>query len=384
MKRLVLALVGLALTAASAPAQDAQDILRRAGEAYESMVEYRFDANVSIGMEGAVQQAMEVGMVIAAEEPDRVRIEMNGPKVSLVIITDGDSTWTYMPHLKQYMAAPGALNPGELGASVPDFLSEYSKIADGVQSARVLREESVQIEGRSYPCYVIEVQYEPGSGIAQADSTAKTVWIAKEKHLVLRDETRAYLTQTPFGGPVHLNETRAISSFTVGEPLASSLFVFTPPDDVSRVAPQEAEEEPTMEGKPAYGFELERLDGGKMSLASLRGKVVLVNFWATWCGPCRVEMPMLQKLYEEYRGQGLEVVAVSVGEPRTDVAPFIQTHGFTFPVLLDEDTATANAYLAGAIPMSLIIDRDGVVRHQFSGAAPEEVVRGALQDVGIQ
>ncbi|HET6569069.1 MAG TPA: redoxin domain-containing protein [Rhodothermales bacterium] len=384
MKRLVFVLVGLALATLPASAQDAQDILRRTAEVYQGMQEYRFDANVSIEMEGTVQQAMDVGMVIAARKPDHVRIEMNGPKVSLIIVTNGDSTWTYMPHLKQYMAAPGGLNPGELGASVPDFLAEYSKIADGVQSAEILREESVQIEGQSYPSYVVRVQYEPGSGIAQADSTAKTVWIDEKQHLILRDETRAYLTNTPFGGPVHLNETRTIHSFTVGEPLSASLFAFNPPADVSRVEPQEAQQEATLEGKPAYDFELERLDGGTMSLASLRGKVVLVNFWATWCGPCRVEMPMLQKLYEEYRDEGFEVVAVSVGEPRTDVAPFVKTNGFTFPVLLDQDTAIANAYMAGAIPMSVIIDRDGVVRHLFSGAAPEEVVRRALQDVGIQ
>jgi len=111
----------------------------------------------------------------------------------------------------------------------------------------------------------------------------------------------------------------------------------------------------------AKPFEVPTPDGGKLSLADFRGRVVLLNFWATWCGPCKEEMPAMERLYQKHRASGLVVVALSNdSEGSTQrVARFIKESGFTFPVGLDPRLKVAGLYSVRVLPSSLVIDRKG-------------------------
>jgi peroxiredoxin len=111
----------------------------------------------------------------------------------------------------------------------------------------------------------------------------------------------------------------------------------------------------------AEDFSLETLAGKKVSLASFRGKVVLLSFWATWCGPCKIEMPAMEKLYQQMKAKGLEILAVDVSEDKAVVSSFIAKYGYTFPVLMDTQGEVSGSamYSAGAIPVNYIIDRSG-------------------------
>jgi peroxiredoxin len=109
----------------------------------------------------------------------------------------------------------------------------------------------------------------------------------------------------------------------------------------------------------AHDFELPTLDRGTLRLSSLRGKVVFVNFWATWCDPCKEEMPGMERLYQRFRDRGLVVVAVSVDSQVSRVAPFVRERRFSFPVGLDGRMAVANLYTVRALPSSFIVDRQG-------------------------
>jgi peroxiredoxin len=117
-------------------------------------------------------------------------------------------------------------------------------------------------------------------------------------------------------------------------------------------------------GRLAPGFELSDIDGQSVLLESLRGQYVMLNFWATWCGPCRAEMPFMQGIYEntEWSESGLLIVAVNVGESASQARAFMDDFGFGFRVLLDSDTKTAAAYNIRGIPTTFFIDRDGVIR----------------------
>jgi thiol-disulfide isomerase/thioredoxin len=108
-------------------------------------------------------------------------------------------------------------------------------------------------------------------------------------------------------------------------------------------------------------FTLETLAGKSVSLSSYKGKIVLLSFWATWCGPCQIEMPAMEKLYQQMKGKGLEVVAVDVREDKSTVSSFIKKQGYTFPVLLDVkgDVSGSEMYAAGGIPVNYLIDRKG-------------------------
>lgn len=109
----------------------------------------------------------------------------------------------------------------------------------------------------------------------------------------------------------------------------------------------------------APDFTLEDLSGKQTSLKSLRGKVVFLNFWATWCVPCRQEMPTMEKLHRELKGQGLEVVAVNFRESKTEVRKFFDELGLTFKALLDKDGKVSEEYGAWSIPLSYFINRNG-------------------------
>lgn len=119
--------------------------------------------------------------------------------------------------------------------------------------------------------------------------------------------------------------------------------------------------EPVPEGRTAApDFTLDRLGGGTVRLADLSGRVVLLNFWATWCPPCRAEMPSMERLYQTYRDRGLIIVAIDYRERPTQVSPFVTELGLTFPVAFDRDgTVTDTRYPTGGLPTTYLIDRRG-------------------------
>ncbi|MDP1947580.1 MAG: TlpA disulfide reductase family protein [Nitrospirota bacterium] len=122
-------------------------------------------------------------------------------------------------------------------------------------------------------------------------------------------------------------------------------------------------------GEPAPNFRLRDLNGQMVSLSDLRGKVVLLNFWATWCGPCRVEMPAMEELYRTFSRNDFEILAVSTDAQGASITrPFQQENHLTFPILHDADYRVGLTYGARSLPMTFMVDRQGIVRHQIFGA----------------
>jgi len=121
-------------------------------------------------------------------------------------------------------------------------------------------------------------------------------------------------------------------------------------------------------GRYAPEFKLTDINGKRVALSDLRGKVVLLNFWATWCGPCRAEMPSLGNLYEALKGKGFVVIAVSVDTSEKPVKPFVSEKRISFPVLMDKDKEVAfDQYGVFGLPTSFLIDRRGVIVEKFMG-----------------
>ncbi len=118
---------------------------------------------------------------------------------------------------------------------------------------------------------------------------------------------------------------------------------------------------------PAPDFTLRTLDGQNLRLGEQRGRVVMVNFWATWCGPCRQEMPHLNRLYEKYRPSGFVLFGVNVDEDTRNAAAVAGKLGIKFPVLPDADKKVSKQYDLNAMPSTVLIDRDGKVRHVHRG-----------------
>lgn len=118
---------------------------------------------------------------------------------------------------------------------------------------------------------------------------------------------------------------------------------------------------------PAPDFTLKTLEGPNLRLQEQRGKVVLLNFWATWCGPCREEMPQLNKLFEKYKPLGFTLLGVNVDEDSRNAAGVATQLGVKFPVLLDSDKRVSKLYQLSTMPSTVMIDRDGRVRFLTRG-----------------
>jgi thiol-disulfide isomerase/thioredoxin len=115
-------------------------------------------------------------------------------------------------------------------------------------------------------------------------------------------------------------------------------------------------------------FSLPLLEGKEQKLSALKGKVVFLNFWATWCGPCRVEMPSMENLHQRFKDQGLEILAVNCQEKSTEVLSFMKGNKFTFPAALDTSGNISSRYGVRAIPTTCIIDRDGKIIIRVAGS----------------
>ncbi len=160
-------------------------------------------------------------------------------------------------------------------------------------------------------------------------------------------------------------------------------------------APQQMEEtsgipdsdghEPVAAGKKAAPFKLTDLQGDSVSMTDLHGKVVFLNIWATWCAPCREEMPSMEKLYEQLHGdKGFVMLAISQDtSSREEVMAYVKKHGYHFDVLLDPKNAVAEAYNVSVVPETFIIDREGRIVAHHSGAFDwsQPAIRDALEEL---
>jgi thiol-disulfide isomerase/thioredoxin len=121
------------------------------------------------------------------------------------------------------------------------------------------------------------------------------------------------------------------------------------------------------EGKLAPDFILESLDGEDFRLSDLRGKAVVINFWATWCKPCRTEIPNLIAAYHRYRGRGLVIVGVNLQEGRSIIEPFAADFGMDFPIVIDRTGRVGDGYRLLGLPTTFFVDPAGVIRSRFTG-----------------
>jgi peroxiredoxin len=155
-----------------------------------------------------------------------------------------------------------------------------------------------------------------------------------------------------------------------------------PPRRVAEVdEPLASDTAAPQEGQPAPDFTLRTLDGGEIRLSELRGQVVLLNFWATWCGPCRDEMPLFEQALKERGPDGLVIVAINVQESDAQVRPFVERLGLTYPIGMDKNGSLARRYRVRSYPTTYFVGRDGTVEGRRVGAYTRHILFGRLSQL---
>jgi peroxiredoxin/outer membrane lipoprotein-sorting protein len=381
----VLAAVG---AAGSAGAPDARAILDRTANTYRHLTSFHFAGKVAIEMTRPdAHQSFDFPILAAAARPGRWRTEMRNPSMGMVVVNDGRTLTTYSQQSNQYsrkaVPANAAADTGAAVAGPGSPLARYFGIANSVRSARWVGSRLLALGGRRVECDLVAVEYQhPSSPGTEYSPT--TFWIEKARALVLRDSTRVRMNDPAHGGAMDLAQTTTYTTARINEKLPDSLFAFRPPPGSTEVSSFRGEETPDLTGRPAEDFTLNDLAGKPVRLSSLRGKVVLLDFWATWCGPCRLEMPNIEKLHRQFKNRGLVVLGVNQGEEPAPVRSFLKKNGYDFRVLLDGQQQVAERYQVSGIPTLFIIDQAGTIRTHFVGVRDESTLREALARAGIK
>jgi len=132
-------------------------------------------------------------------------------------------------------------------------------------------------------------------------------------------------------------------------------------------------------GSVAPDFVLKSLDGESVQLSDFEGKGVFLNFWGTWCEPCKREMPYMERQYQYYKEQGVEIIAINVAESNLAVENFVNQHGLSFPVVLDKNMEVLNAYGVDPLPTTFLINPDGEVIDIITGQMTERNIRDYME-----
>lgn len=138
------------------------------------------------------------------------------------------------------------------------------------------------------------------------------------------------------------------------------------------------------EGNLAPDFQLQSLDGKELKLSDLKGKTVILNFWASWCPPCKAEMPHFQKFYLDHKNENVEIIAINLTtqeDSTTDIEDFVDDYGLTFPILLDSNGILGKTYQAITIPTSYMIDTQGFIRKKIIGPMNTELLEQIVKNV---
>lgn len=140
------------------------------------------------------------------------------------------------------------------------------------------------------------------------------------------------------------------------------------------------------EGFLAPDFTLDALDGTKVTLSEMRGKIVIVNLWATWCPPCRAEMPALENAYKQYKDSDVVILGLNVTnqDSERDIPPFVKEFGLTFPILLDRDGSVSALYQLRGLPTTYFINREGIIRTVVVGGPMNETFIRSKIDALLQ
>jgi TonB family protein len=356
-----------------AQVSDLGTILERARKAHEKTDNYQLRALLSTEtVSPEFEQTMKARVLVAAGSGGKFRVEHRGMG-GFTKVSDGAGVWTYNAFLKQYTKGTAAETVSAAISMSP--LAPLLPPAQGAQAkaGRLLGEEDVMLEGVARPCYVLEVDGSASRAPAPpgAEKGSSKFWIDKETSFVLKSAAGFRAKDLPpLGAPAEIRMTLTVEALTFDAPPAE-LFAFTPPEG-SRLVDSfgfPGMNKPELVGKTAPDFTLRDLEGKEVRLASLRGKVVLLNFWTTWCAPCRAEIPLLKKVHEEEKDFAL--LGVNVGEDKSLVSDFVEENEVTYPVLLAGKERMVSEYSARAFPTSVVIDKDGVIRAYQTGYSPD-------------
>ncbi len=395
MAALEIGLVSATAQSSSAPPPGLR-ILQQVSQRYADAKSYHIEMVQERTISGDLAHRWSKGFYSAAEAPgNRYRFSGKTDRGSGLMVANGKTQWAYQIESNQYTEKPAAEKPASTDSELemPELL-EYSadlylardmaeslkKLAKSYKSAAKLPDETLTLDGHSIPCLVVRVTNADAKRISSRGNIfEKTIWIDKARMTVLKIVDHERFSTSPDQEIWIPADGETTSTYTVVDldspPDDKMFFTWTPPRNAKLIAefPNPFTTGPSQWiGKPAPALTLTRADGSKVELASFKGKPVLIDFWATWCEPCVKSMPLLAKLYDETRSQGLVFLSADEDEDAPDATSFLEKKKYAWPNFHDDGSAMNTFGKARGIPHTILIDAKGVVVYDNVGFNEED------------
>ncbi len=339
--------------------------------------------------------SIEAEITAAARWPDRLMSSQQGKMISLNLGTGPEQSWFYFGQMRAaYISAPTALgrelaDAGKMELAADKIYNFYNGItqfllATDLKVALETGHEKLTVNGAEVECLVFTtLAPEDAEGAEPAEEGPQTIYFDPNSGLVLKTEqTIQYRRQgTQFAQHISF----ALAEFTLNEAVDEALFTFTPPARVRVVNELDRLTNPdAMTGEQAPDITFTDFEGKTFQLSELRGKPVFIDFWATWCGPCKMEMPHIETLYQELASSGQITIIAASSEDRHTVQRFLARNPYTFQVVTVAGEEAQQRFKTNSIPAGFVIDAEGVIRAHMIGAQTEAQLRAAFAKVGVQ
>ena len=356
---------------------DAKSMVVRAMKYADGLDSISMSMNMTMAIHypgAAVDETVQFDGELSIRGEKEFYMSVGMPTESAAILSDGKQQVIYMRHEKTYMTEPAPISrvqalgmmPGPPASEVSLFLSRFlhndGTLLSGVGDFELIGEEAVSVrdaEGEVSEVLCNHIRFRLAPSVVD-------LWIQKKSkpllHMIKMDMTSMFSGQP--GGPDKVAVTYAFSGVEPNAKLADSRFTFAPPPGVREIKPNQD----PMLGMVAPDVELELLGGGRFKLSSHKGKeVVMLDFWATWCGPCRLGMPAISEVAKEYKDKGVVLYAVNQGESRELAESYLASSGLDLVVARDPKYVASQLYKVSGIPRTVIIGKDGIIHSAHNG-----------------
>ena len=368
---------------------EAQALLDQISAAYGDVDALELTGSISTNIDvDGMQENSTTKFDSSFQAPNRFR---HSAEDSLIVGSTGEKVFVYNPATKEYLMseAPAdsgvtglppmipeilqSQNPSLLFAVLGDPTSDFSRLFGKIEKA-----EDTTIDGLTHP--TLKLAATEGEGDFTLVFNPKT-HLLKQFRVDMKPILVARGASEVKAAEIVIDYSAVKSEVTFGD----DSFAWVPPEGARdvREARQSGQGDgsPGLVGQPAPDFQLNSVEGRTVSLADLNGKIVVLDFWASWCPPCIKSLPHMGDLYLQKRDEGVEIFAVNMAESVDTVEAFLKSKELNIPVLLDKDGSVANQYNVASIPQTVVIGKDGIVKNVFKGFGDDTIssVREAIE-----
>lgn len=394
-------LFALSLALQSGPTgPDALTLLRQAGQRYTAAKSFHIEAVQEQVLNAELKREWQksyFGAVVGAEH--RYRYSAHSASGTSLLVSDGKAEWLYHPdeglYTKKIATGDDPAPPSDLSAlGSADFelfevalklREQLAQLPNRYQSAERVPDEMLDLEGRQIPCRVIRVRNQDlKKPVPEGSSFEKTIWIEKDTGVIRKIVTHAH---GPSLMPPHsVQDSDATELFTMAEldaPASNDTFTFAPPATARMVNDFSSLSAADLTGTAAPDFVLKSPDGKQISLSALRGKNVLLDFWATWCVPCIAVMPQMADLYQQTKNKGLVFISIDEDQDGKTAADFLAKRHESWTNFHD-DGEMGTIFKNSGLPLTVLINAEGKIVYYKSGAGGNSFndLRSAVANLG--